>query len=137
MSKGSSRRPCQVPREQEEAAWERVFGKKKLNVMSDEDRGMMSLKEILRVTASDGVHDDRDRETGGDVPADGHDSQDLHGAGVPIVAGGDEIPERVPFWIKPEPWGEYYCPHGVGHGNHVHGCDGCCARTDFPLNRRA
>jgi hypothetical protein len=28
---------------------------------------------------------------------------------------------------------EYNCEHGVGHGLHVHGCDGCCNRTDFPL----
>jgi len=28
---------------------------------------------------------------------------------------------------------EYTCEHGVGHGLHVHGCDGCCARPDFPL----
>jgi hypothetical protein len=29
---------------------------------------------------------------------------------------------------------EYNCEHGVGHGNHVHGCDGCCRRGDCPLN---
>ena len=29
---------------------------------------------------------------------------------------------------------EWTCEHGVGHGNHVHGCceAGCCGRTDFP-----
>ena len=27
---------------------------------------------------------------------------------------------------------EWNCPHGVGHGTHVHGCDGCCGRADFP-----
>lgn len=21
---------------------------------------------------------------------------------------------------------EWICPHGVGHDNNVHGCDGCC-----------
>ena len=31
---------------------------------------------------------------------------------------------------------EYICEHGVGHGNHVHGCDGCCSREDFPLNKK-
>jgi hypothetical protein len=31
---------------------------------------------------------------------------------------------------------EYICEHGVGHGNHVHGCDGCCSRPDFPLNKK-
>ena len=29
---------------------------------------------------------------------------------------------------------EWICEHGVGHGNHVHGCchKGCCGRDDFP-----
>jgi hypothetical protein len=27
---------------------------------------------------------------------------------------------------------EWMCIHGVGHGNHVHGCDGCCSRHDYP-----
>lgn len=39
-----------------------------------------------------------------------------------------------PFWTGPGYRGEYNCPHGVGHGNHDHGCDGCCGRDDFPLN---
>jgi hypothetical protein len=26
---------------------------------------------------------------------------------------------------------ELYCEHGVGHGFHVHGCDGCCADPSF------
>lgn len=26
---------------------------------------------------------------------------------------------------------EYACPHGVGHGQHVHGCDGCCSSESF------
>jgi Phosphoribosyl-ATP pyrophosphohydrolase len=39
---------------------------------------------------------------------------------------------------KPEAWpltgypGERACEHGVGHGDHVHGCDGCCSRPDYP-----
>lgn len=130
MSKGSGRRPCQIPRAQEEARWEHVFGKKKLNVMSDEDRKMMSLREVLRLTASDGVHDDRNRDAGGDVPTDGHEGRSLH-------AEGQDPEMQGPFWTGPGYRGEYTCPHGVGHGNHIHGCDGCCARADFPLNRRA
>ena len=27
---------------------------------------------------------------------------------------------------------EWLCEHGIGHGNHIHGCDGCCSRDDFP-----
>lgn len=37
-----------------------------------------------------------------------------------------------PFWT-PRRRGEWGCPHGVGHHNGVHGCDGCCGREDFPL----
>ena len=28
---------------------------------------------------------------------------------------------------------EYICSHGVGHGDHIHGCDGCCSKKDYPL----
>lgn len=38
MGKGSKRRPCQVPKEQYDKNFEAVFGKKLLNVMSDEDQ---------------------------------------------------------------------------------------------------
>lgn len=27
---------------------------------------------------------------------------------------------------------EWACVHGIGHGNHVHGCDECCSRGDYP-----
>lgn len=27
---------------------------------------------------------------------------------------------------------EWTCPHGIGHGSHIHGCDGCCMRKDYP-----
>ena len=26
---------------------------------------------------------------------------------------------------------ELYCEHAVGHGYHVHGCDGCCGNPSF------
>jgi hypothetical protein len=26
---------------------------------------------------------------------------------------------------------ELYCPHGIGHGHHVHGCDGCCSKKEW------
>ncbi len=50
----------------------------------------------------------------------------------------DEAP-RVLYYTKP--WKpckradgrmEWLCEHGVGHGNHVHECDGCCEREDYP-----
>lgn len=39
-----------------------------------------------------------------------------------------------PYWIKSGHRGEWNCPHGVGHGNHVHGCcrERCCTRDDYP-----
>jgi len=45
----------------------------------------------------------------------------------------ETAPEKEPYWTGPGYRGEYQCPHGVGHGNHTHGCDGCCDRDDFPL----
>lgn len=125
MGKGDWRRPCQVPKEEADANFERIFGKKKLNVMSDEDREQIDKEDTFL---------DRDREIGGDVPADGHEGRDLHAAAERNDT--DEEPsswEDEPFWQGPGYRGEYTCPHGVGHGNHVHGCDGCCSRPDFPL----
>ena len=26
---------------------------------------------------------------------------------------------------------EIECPHGVGHGQHIHGCDGCCGDESY------
>ena len=37
-------------------------------------------------------------------------------------------------WKKSNYRGEYLCEHGVGPGNSIHGCDGCCSREDYPLN---
>jgi len=42
--------------------------------------------------------------------------------------------EYYKFWRGPGYRGEYQCPHGVGHGRHIHSCDGCCKRWDFPLS---
>jgi len=44
MGKGSLRRKCQVSKEIEDANWESVFGKKKLNVMSEEERDALALE---------------------------------------------------------------------------------------------
>ncbi len=50
----------------------------------------------------------------------------------------DELKDIEMYWIGPGYRHEYNCPHGVGHGNHVHGCCShrCCARDDFPLNSK-
>lgn len=128
MGKGSARRPCFISKDHFDANFERVFGKKKLNVMSREDKIKLYGEAYVRE-----FENDRDRETGGNVPADGHEGLGLHGKGVPVAAAGDEIPERVLFWKGPGYRGEYTCPHGCGHGNHIHCCDGCCERDDYPL----
>jgi len=124
MSKGSGRRPCQLTREEEEQQWIDAFGPRPIpNVMSDVDRE--SLKDYLTELHNREDSNDRDREAGGDVPSDGHESRNLHAEGTnPEMQG--------PFWIGPGYHDEYTCPHGVGHGNHIHGCDGCCSREDFP-----
>lgn len=45
---------------------------------------------------------------------------------------------KVPVsWSKKDYRGEWRCvhedgPRGPGHGNHIHGCDGCCAHPSYP-----
>lgn len=48
MGKGSKRRKCQVSQETETANWEAVFGKKKFNIMSHEERKEM-LEELIKI----------------------------------------------------------------------------------------
>lgn len=69
---------------------------------------------------------------GGAVPADEDGRGDVHAEGQK-PEGGDS------FWTQTGYRGEWACPHGVGHGNHVHGCCGygCCSRDDFPLREPA
>lgn len=43
-------------------------------------------------------------------------------------------------WIPGGRWYEWECPHGIGHpyqgfSDQIHGCDGCCARADFPKEK--
>lgn len=52
MGKGSKRRKCQVSKETETANWESVFGKKKLNIMSDKDREEMRYNDIYEIDKS-------------------------------------------------------------------------------------
>ena len=47
----------------------------------------------------------------------------------------DNIVDSVKKWYKvyrADGRIEYNCEHHIGHGNHIHGCDGCCDRDDFP-----
>lgn len=58
MGKGDNRRPCQIPRSEEEQRWRDIFGEKPLKtVMSEEERA-----EFIR---------ERDQLAGGDRPDSG------------------------------------------------------------------
>lgn len=56
MGKGDWRRPSQISEEQERANWEAVFGKKKLNVMSDEERAEMEAEKARLAEETDARH---------------------------------------------------------------------------------
>jgi hypothetical protein len=59
------------------------------------------------------------------------------GAEQAAEPGAKPVAEQAAgFWTGPGYRGECTCPHGVGHGDHIHGCceSGCCGRADFPLN---
>ena len=43
MSKGSHRRPSSLPKQEEDAKYEAIFGAKPLNIMSNEDRASVGL----------------------------------------------------------------------------------------------
>lgn len=64
MSKGDWRRPCNVSREESDRNYEAVFGKKKLNNMSDKDREELDVERIRNAAG----------ETGGPVSQHQHDS---------------------------------------------------------------
>jgi len=131
MSKGSRPRPCN--KEKFDAEYERIFGKKKLNVWKDPPDGIQG-------DAGNGTGDSADRGRADDVPEEprrGPDPQteelvasSRHGTRRTTRA---KRPPDTDYWTYTGYRGEYACPHGIGHGNHIHGCDGCCKRDDFPL----
>jgi len=119
--KGDRYRP--VNKEVYDKNFECVFGIKKLNIMSNEDR-----EELIY---------DRDGKIGRNISSDGYDSRNIHEASQ-IASGKKRRRKAKTFWIGPGYRGEYSCPHGVGHGNHIHGCcqERCCTREDFPLRNK-
>jgi hypothetical protein len=60
-----------------------------------------------------------------------------------LIRNRSPAPGKHPFdtdyWTYSGYRGEFNCPHGVGHGNHIHGCchEHCCTRADFPLRRNS
>jgi hypothetical protein len=108
MGKGDNVRPHNKERFDE--SFERIFGKKELKTW---DPG-------------DGDHSE-------------DDFLDMLDALQELAPGEEELvtlkTEDDPFWEDcPRADGrmEWLCPHGIGHGNHIHGCDGCCERDDYP-----
>lgn len=127
MGKGDQRRPSVVPRDQIRDNYEAVFGAKPPNIMSNADRAAVGLpSDNAQLFAVPPIP----------VPCRGCASIDTHVDSSGCVSC-DWCTHTGPFWKGPGYRGEYSCPHGVGHGNHVHGCCGykCCTRPDFPLRR--
>ena len=51
-------------------------------------------------------------------------------------------PKAPVSWSARDGRNEWHCTHadgskGPGHGNHIHGCDGCCSHESFPGKVRA
>ncbi len=139
MSKGSRFRPCN--KKQFDKNYARVFGSKKLNVWQgappEED------SNGIQGNTGDGTRDSADSGRATDVPEKSGrepDSQAAEPMESPPCGNCYPPPGEHPLDTNYWTWSgyreEYTCPHGVGHGDHVHGCDGCCTRDDFPLKRK-
>lgn len=135
MSKGSRPRPCNKQRFDSE--YERIFGKRKLNVWEEPPDGIQG-------DPGDGACDQADGGQDSSVPVEpapgGADPE-----ATELVASSRlgtrrtvriKKPKDTDYWTYTGYRGEYACPHGIGHGNHFHSCDGCCKRDDFPLKER-
>ncbi len=138
MSKGSRPRPCNKQRFDEN--YNRVFGSKKLNVWRDAPPKGDS--DGIQGSAGDGTRDRADsrRVTGmSQEPGGASDSQAAEPVASPPRGNCypplGEHPLDTDYWTYSGYRGEFTCPHGVGHGNHIHSCDGCCSRDDFPLRK--
>ena len=61
----------------------------------------------------------------------------LYRLGTSNTSGSGEL---TSLWIKSiraDGRVEFLCRHGVGHGNHIHGCDGCCFKKSYPLRYKS
>jgi hypothetical protein len=124
---GKGDRFRKVDKKKYDENFERVFGIKKFNIMSNEDR-----KELIY---------DRDGKIGRNISSDRYDSGNIYETCQD--ASGQKRRSKTKtktetFWTGPGYRGEYSCPHGVGHGNHIHGCcqERCCTREDFPPRKK-
>lgn len=141
MSKGSHFRPYNKQRFDENYA--RVFGPKKLNVWQSAPSKEETPSGIQGDT-KDGMRDWSDGGRTAQVPQEPGgvlDSQAAEPVASPPRGNRQAPPGKHPLDTDHWTWsgyrGEYTCPHGVGHGNHIHGCceERCCTRADFPLRK--
>ncbi len=138
MSKGSRPRPCNKQRFDENYA--RVFSPKRLNVWRDAPP--KEVPDGIQGNTGDGTRDRADSGRIAQVPQEpgGQLDSQVEGpmASPPLRnrrAALDKHPLDTDYWTYSGYQGEFTCPHGVGHGNHIHGCceEHCCTRADFPL----
>jgi hypothetical protein len=142
MSKGSGVRPHNKKKFDKE--YERVFGAKPLNVWQDAPPKEEEPNDGIQGSAEDGTCNPSDsgcpaympQESGGEFdPQTGTVVEtSRHGTRRTVRA---TRPPDTDYWTYTGYRGEFACPCGVGHGNHIHGCcpNGCCQRDDFPLRR--
>ncbi|MHC4509536.1 MAG: hypothetical protein ACYTAO_11350 [Planctomycetota bacterium] len=164
MSKGSQRRPCNKARFDAEYdrvfgakrlnVWEDAPPKEESPeevaeksaeldaILEGTNQKIGELPNGIQGGAGDGARDRADSGSVHDVPQEPGGRVDSQAAGPvasPTLRNCSPAPGKHPFdtdyWTYSGYRGEFNCPHGVGHGNHVHGCcqEHCCTRPDFPL----
>ena len=140
MSKGSRPRPCNKGKF--DAEYERIFGKKRLNVWKDSPAE--GEPDGIQGNTGDGASDSADggqaasvpEKPGGETDSQAEElvASSRHGTRRTTRA---KRPPDTEYWTYSRHRGEYICPCVVGHGLHPHGCCGkeCCKRDDFPLRK--
>lgn len=72
-----------------------------------------------------------------EISKDEYEEHKKHGHVTIAFTIQDKDPDELSKWHWPylrTSFGgdkEYNCPHGVGHSNGVHGCEGCCSHESF------
>ncbi len=143
MGKGDWVRPRRISREQYGENFECIFGVKKLNNEEDADGIQGNTGNGARDQADSGRDPNVLQEPDGpsdsqaaepvEPPPCGNCGDQGYPLGCPTCNRKHERPLSTAYWTYSGYRGEFNCPHGVGHGRHEHGCDGCCKRDDFPL----
>lgn len=131
MGKGSGRRPSSISRSDMASKWDAAFGPRAIETAATPRSAYHEEDQQLRDQAYCAYCH---------RPVEGPEFSVCTGCAKcleddRIMDPVEAKSERDPYWIKSSHRGEYTCPCGVGHGNHVHGCCGksCCSRPDYPL----